>query len=409
MNGLPDVTRRDVRRRFGPGFLVAAAFIGPGTVTTASLAGAQHGFALAWAVIAAIAATLVLQEMAARLGAVGRTGLGEALRASIRQPVLRAAAIGLALVAITFGNAAYQAGNLTGAALGLEAIVGGSRPVWAFACAVAAATLLASGAYQVVERTLIALVGLMSLVFIATAVQLGTDLPQLLGVLVRPRVPEGGGMLVLALIGTTVVPYNLFLHAAAVREKWRDRDGAAALAESRLDSAVAVTLGGVITLAILLTAVPLYLASVQVQGVGEMARQLEPLLGPQARWLFGLGLFAAGLTSAITAPLAAAWATAGLLGWEGDLKSPRFRRVWAAIIVIGAAFAVTGQRPLEAILLAQAANGVLLPIIAGFLLWVMNRPEIMGAARNGWRANLAGGTVVLLATTLGATAIYRLL
>jgi manganese transport protein len=394
--------------RFGPGFLVAAAVIGPGTVTTASLAGAQHGFALAWAVLAAIAATLVLQEMAARLGAVGRTGLGEALRASIRQPVLRAAATGLALVAITFGNAAYQAGNLTGAALGLEAIFGGSRPAWAFVCAVAAAALLASGAYRIVERTLIALVGLMSVVFIATAIQLGPDLPQLFDALVRPRVPEGGGMLVLALIGTTVVPYNLFLHAAAVREKWRDRDGAAALAESRLDSAVAVTLGGVITLAILLTAVPLYLAAVQVQGVGEMARQLEPLLGPQARWLFGLGLFAAGLTSAITAPLAAAWATAGLLGWEGGLRCPRFRRVWAAIIVIGAAFAVTGQRPLEAILLAQAANGLLLPVIAGFLLWVMNRREIMGSARNGWRANLAGGTVVLLAATLGATAIYRL-
>ena len=311
------VIRREAGRRFGPGFLVAAAFIGPGTVTTASLAGAQHGFALAWAVLAAVAATLVLQEMAARLGAVGRTGLGEALRSSIRQPALRVAAIGLALVAITFGNAAYQAGNLTGAALGLEAIVGGSRPAWALGCAVAAAVLLASGAYRIVERALIALVGLMSLVFIATAIQLGPDLPRLFGALVRPRVPEGGGMLVLALIGTTVVPYNLFLHAAAVREKWRDRDGAEALAESRLDSAVAVTLGGVITLAILLTAVPLYLAAVQVQGVGEMARQLEPLLGPQARWLFGLGLFAAGLTSAITAPLAAAWATAGLLGWTG--------------------------------------------------------------------------------------------
>ena len=402
------MSRPEAGRRFGPGFLVAAAFIGPGTVTTASLAGAQHGFALAWAVLAATAATLVLQEMAARLGAVGRTGLGEALRASIRHPMLRAVAIGLALVAITFGNAAYQAGNLTGAALGLEAVMGGSRPAWALASAVAAAALLGSGAYRVVERTLIALVGLMSLAFIATAVQVGPTLPQLFGALVRPRVADGGGLLVLALIGTTVVPYNLFLHAAAVREKWRDRDGTAALAEARLDSAVAVTLGGCITLAILLTAVPLYLAAVQVQGVGEMARQLEPLLGPQARWLFGLGLFAAGLTSAMTAPLAAAWATAGMLGWEGGLRSPRLRLVWAAIIVIGAAFAVTGQRPLQAILLAQAANGLLLPVIAGFLLWVMNRREIMGAARNGWRANLAGGTVVLLATALGAAAIYRL-
>jgi NADH:ubiquinone oxidoreductase subunit 4 (subunit M) len=108
------------RRRFGPGFLVAAAFIGPGTVTTASLAGARQGYALAWAILAAVLATLVLQEMAARLGSVGRMGLGEALRASFPTAWLRAAAIGLALMAITFGNAAYQAGNLTGAALGME-------------------------------------------------------------------------------------------------------------------------------------------------------------------------------------------------------------------------------------------------------------------------------------------------
>jgi manganese transport protein len=216
-------------------------------------------------------------------------------------------------------------------------------------------------------------------------------------------------LLVLALVGTTVVPYNLFLHAAAVREKWRDRDSAEALGEARRDSLAAVTLGGVITLAILLTAVPLHLASLDVEGVGDMARQLEPLLGPAARWLFALGLFAAGLTSAITAPLAAAWATSGLLGWKADMKSLRFRVVWMTIIGFGAFFAVSGSRPLQAILLAQAANGLLLPVIAGFLLWVMNRPQVVGSAVNGWGSNLAGAIVVLFATALGLSGIYRAL
>ena len=395
--------------RFGPAFLVAAAFIGPGTVTTASLAGARQGYALAWAVVAATLATLVLQEMAARLGAVGRMGLGEALRMSFRQPVLRAAAILLALGAITFGNAAYQAGNLTGAALGLGSLAGGSGRIWVLACAIGATLLLATGAYRAVELVLVALVALMSVVFVATALMIRPDFAALAGSIAKPVVPQGAGLLVLALVGTTVVPYNLFLHASAVREKWSNSEPLTALSEARRDSLTAVSLGGMITLAILLTAVPLFLASIDVRGVDDMARQLEPLLGTRARWLFGAGLFAAGLTSAITAPLAAAWATSGLLGWGVDMRDWRFRLVWVAVIAIGATFALRGTRPLQAIVFAQAANGLLLPIIAGFLLWVMNRPEIMGVAVNRWRSNLAGGLVVLFTAALGGSAVWRAL
>ena len=395
--------------RFGPAFLVAAAFIGPGTVTTASLAGARQGYALAWAVVAATLATLVLQELAARLGAVGRMGLGEALRMSFRQPVLRAAAILLALGAITFGNAAYQAGNLTGAALGLGSLAGGSGRVWVLACAIGATLLLATGAYRAVELVLVALVALMSVVFVATALMIRPDFAALAGSIAKPVVPQGAGLLVLALVGTTVVPYNLFLHASAVREKWSNSEPLTALSEARRDSLTAVSLGGMITLAILLTAVPLFLASIDVRGVDDMARQLEPLLGTRARWLFGAGLFAAGLTSAITAPLAAAWATSGLLGWGVDMRDWRFRLVWVAVIAIGATFALRGTRPLQAIVFAQAANGLLLPIIAGFLLWVMNRPEIMGVAVNRWRSNLAGGLVVLFTAALGGSAVWRAL
>src|SRR5690606_32462573 len=136
---------------------------------------------------------------------------------------------------------------------------------------------------------------------------------------------------------------------------------------ARRDSAVAIVLGGIVTLAVLVTAVPLYLAAISPSGVADLAGQLEPLLGAGAKWLFAVGLFAAGLTSAITAPLAAAWATCGLLGWPTDLRTARFRLVWAAVILVGAGFAVTGARPLHAILLAQAANGLLLPVIAVFL------------------------------------------
>src|SRR5690606_19871222 len=111
-----------------------------------------------------------------------------------------------------------------------------------------------------------------------------------------------------------------------------------------------------------------------VTGAADMAEQLEPLLGRWARLFFATGLLAAGLTSSITAPLAAAYAAAGALGWPRDLRDRRLRMVWGAVILTGVAFALSGVRPVPAILFAQVANGVLLPAIAVFLLLAANDP-----------------------------------
>ena len=136
-----------------------------------------------------------------------------------------------------------------------------------------------------------------------------------------------------------------------------------------------------------------------------MAQQLEPLLGPAARYFFAAGLFAAGLSSAVTAPLAAAYAVCGVLGWSKDMTSTRFRLVWLAVLVFGAVFAFLGTKPLAAILMAQAADGFLLPVCAVFLLVVMNQRQRLGKFANGTAANIAGGTVVLVTLVLGGIKI----
>ena len=106
-------------RRFGPGLLVTAAFIGPGSIATASVAGANFGFVLLWALLFSLIATVVLQEMAARLGLVSSSGLAQALRTTFNNPTLNRAAVALVVAAIGVRNAAYEAGNISGAALGL--------------------------------------------------------------------------------------------------------------------------------------------------------------------------------------------------------------------------------------------------------------------------------------------------
>ena len=141
----------------------------------------------------------------------------------------------------------------------------------------------------------------------------------------------------------------------------------------------------------------------------SMARQLEPLLGPWARYFFAAGLFAAGLSSAVTAPLAAAYAVCGALGWSHSLADRRFRLVWITVLLCGTMFAALGSRPLPMILLAQAANGFLLPICAIFLLWVMNRHALMGQYKNGLITNLLGGLVVLVTLGLGGSKLLQVL
>ena len=396
--------------KFGPGILVTAAFIGPGTIATASIAGAEYGFALLWALLFSVFATMALQEMAARLGLISRLGLAEALRATYSGSWLGRGAILLVVAAIGLGNAAYEAGNITGAALGLESISGIPATQWALGVGLLAAALLASGRYGLIEKLLIALVLLMSFVFLATLFMVGPSLTAMLDGLLIPRLPEGSLLTVIALIGTTVVPYNLFLHASAVQEKWpASTNPQQALRESRIDTGLSIGLGGLITLAVMSTSAVAFFGTNSSFSAVTMAQQLEPLLGPSARYFFAAGLFAAGLSSAVTAPLAAAYAVSGALGWPRDMHNMRFRLIWLSVLVCGTTFAAVGTKPLTAILFAQAANGFLLPICAIFLLIIMNRREILGQYVNKRWANLAGVVVVGVTLLLGLLKILQVM
>ncbi|HKJ11363.1 MAG TPA: Nramp family divalent metal transporter [Ornithinimicrobium sp.] len=393
-------------KNLGPGLLVAAAFIGPGTVTTASVAGSSYGFALLWAIVFSVVAAIVLQEMCARLGVVSREGLGEALRSTFDNAVIKVLAIILVIGAITIGTAAFEGGNLTGAALALDTVFGGGTTIWSLLVAALAAGLLATGSYRVVERVLVWLVVAMGIVFLVTAVMVTPSIGELLSGLV-PTAPTGSTLTVVALIGTTVVPYNLFLHASSVQDKWgTDVPTDLAVREAKLDTRLSVSIGGLVTIAILTTAAAaLFGTGNDVKTAADMATALEPLLGPVAEYFFAFGLLAAGVTSSVTAPLAAAYGTAGAFGWKRDLADPKFKAIWALIIVVGATFAAIGSSPTELIVFAQAANGLILPIIAVFLLVVMNRSDLLGKHTNGRSANIIGGIVVLVAIGLGVQSL----
>ena len=380
------------QRRTKSGFIIAAAFIGPGTVSTASLAGANFGFHLVWALVFSVLATIILQDMAVRLGYATRSGMSEALRTQIANPFIRVLLSLLVVGAIGIGNAAYESGNLTGAAIGLNGIVGIGIPAWSCVLGGLAILLLWSGHYKLIETVLVMLVAIMAMVFVVTFAVSKPDWAAMAGQLFAPLASMNSITTILALIGTTIVPYNLFLHASLVAQN--EQEGSQPAGYYRRQSALAIGVGGLITLFIMATAMQAFYGQAEVLNAGNLAKQLAPLLGDFAELFFALGMFAAGLTSAITAPLAAAYAVTGALNKPSDMRGTWFRAVWLSIILIGVGFTLSGTKPLMAIMFAQAANGLLLPVIALLLLFMMNRHSQLGLLKNHWSANVAGLAVV---------------
>jgi Mn2+/Fe2+ NRAMP family transporter len=386
-------------RNIGPGAMVAAAFIGPGTITTATIAGSSFGFTLLWTVLFSVLATLVLQEMAARLGVVSQNGLGQALRKKITHPAAKLAVPSLVIGAVLIGNAAYEAGNITGAVLGFSysSQFWMINP-WILLIGVMAFLLLWSGKYKLIERSLVALVGVMGVVFMVSALSLKPDLIQIIEGLFTPSIPKGSLILIVSLIGTTVVPYNLFLHASSAKSRWSIES----LPTARMDTVISVIGGGIITMTILITsAVAFEGSSQEINNMTDLSGQLTPILGNWSSTFMSCGFLAAGLSSSITAPLAASYATSEVLGWDSDLRSPKFRFVWVLVLLTGMLFASFGYKPTAVIMFAQFANGLLLPVLAIFLIWIMNDRMIMGDHVNNRLTNILGLLVIIVTIILG--------
>ena len=385
-------TVRSPTRRFAGillGSVIAAAFLGPGTVTTAAKAGAAHGVRLLWTLVFATVACAVLQEASARLTVVSGHTLGAAMAARRGGAGWRWAV----LTAVFLGCAAYEAGNVLGGVAGAELAVDAPRAWLTVASVLAAGLLLGFGGTRGVVAVLSALVAVMGGAFLVTAWTLRPPWDELLAGLIVPRLPSSG-LLVLGLIGTTVVPYNLFLGSGLARGR--------RLGEMRLGLAISIGLGGLISMGVLVvgTAVSGELT------FAKLAAALGTHLGGRADLLFAIGLFAAGFSSAVTAPLAAALTARSLLAEGPDDPrwsdaSPRFRGVWLAVLGIGALFGLLEVKPIPAIVLAQALNGLLLPVVAVFLLLAVNDRRLVGDHVNGLWSNAWSLAVVAVTVLLG--------
>ncbi len=380
--------------------VIAAAFIGPGTVTTAASSGAKFGFALLWALVFSTFACLVLQEASARVTIISGKNLGQAIREQFRDKTSGLFVLLLVLGAIVLGCAAYEAGNILGGVAGAVLGTGFSGQLLTLLIGLTAGTLLYFGSTTVVARVMGVVVAMMGIAFLVTAISLGPSLTEILKGSFVPTMPAGSSLLIIGLVGTTVVPYNLFLGSGIA--------GNQSIKELRIGLSVAVILGGIISMALLVV-------GSSVSGTFSftaLAETLSNKLGSWAAGFFSLGLFAAGFSSAITAPLAAAITAKGLFGSSDsknwDERSWRYRMVWLGVLLTGIIFGISNVKPIPVIIIAQALNGILLPFVAIFLITVVNDLGLMGKSNlNGTISNISMCVVVVVTIFLGATNLIK--
>ncbi len=391
--------------RTGTSSIVVAAFVGPGTVLTCASAGIDFGYTLGWVLLFATIAAFVLQSYTASTGILAERGLGEAIRAELPNRRARRTLTGLVVLGLWIGCAAFELGNLIGAASGITALLDLSfdlRWVVALLSGCAAAILLLD--LRILTRVFAVLVIGMSGLFLVGLVLAPVDWSAALTGLTVPRIPDGGLVRVLALVGTTVVTYNLFLHPSAAKEYWADLDDRAAAWRGELRGmAVFLPIGGLVSFSILAAGATLSGQTSGVEDVGTFAALLEPVAGSFASICFGLGLFAAGLTSSLTAPLAAAAGICEVFGWSSETTSLPYRAVWGSVLGVGFGMGLMGWSPLPAIVAAQAANGLLLPFIAAFMMYLTLRQDVVSLPV--WY-HVLGGAVVLLCGGLGLRTLW---
>lgn len=395
-------------KNMGPAAIITSAFIGPGTIITATIAGVKFNYQLLWSVVFATISLIVLLEMSARSSIITQKSLvdssiavfpnSSAWRYFINISVM------LTVLAVCFG---FEAGNITGAARGLSDILNIDLvPAVVIVGTIAFATAII-GNVRIIERIMLFFVSLMGLLFLITMIIVRPNVVEMLKGIFMPSIPEQSLINLMALIGTTLIGINLVLHSVTSKNKWQKAED---IADARFDIIVNVLIGGLITLSIATTsAVVLGGKGVEIKSPLQFSESLEPILGSFARSAGSFGLFAAGLSSAIAVPFTLKSITANILKFKGGVQSVQAKVFGGVAVAAGMFFALSGINPLQIIITAQATSGFTLPLFAALLLIVCNNKQLMGQHTNNVLQNVIGAIAFLVSLGLGSWGLYNVI
>ena len=380
----------------GPGLIVMVADNDAGAVSTYTQAGAIYGTSLLWVLLLLLPVTYFVQEMVARLGIATGQGHAAMIYQRFGKWWGRFALFDLLLVNIFTLVTEFAAIAMAAGRLGLE-------PNWIVPLsAVGLIALVGTGSYRRWERMTLALCGL-NLCWLFLAWRVGPDARAVLRDTLMPSVPAGGVtgslvFLVIAIVGTTIAPWQLFFQSSCVADK---RLRFADLKAARLDTLVgAVAVVGFAS-CMLLVGDALHRHGGSYEDPAQMAIALRPVIGGTGSTLILLMMCNAALLGATAVSLSSAWAWGEVMGWRNTLQAkisdaPKFYAAYAVCVAIAAGVVLIPGAPLQTIIVGvQVLAGVMLPSAIIFLQLLLNDTEMLGPrfANRPWN-NWVNWTVI---------------
>lgn len=386
----------------GPGLITASADNDAPGIATYSMAGSKFGYGFLWLVVWITFGEVIVQEMAARMGAVTGKGLTDLIRERLGLRVTFLVMLGLIIA--NLGTTAAQFAGIASAAelFGVSrylAVPLGAALVW---------LLVTKGSYRRVEKVLLGL-SLYSVAYIVSAFLIKPDWGEVLRQAIVPKIRLDSDYLLalLATVGTTITPWGAVYMQASVAHKNVPLDE---YGHTRLDVIFGAAAGNLVSgFIIICTAATLFVNGVAVDTAEQAAQALVPLAGRWAEVLFGVGLLGASLLAASVLPLATTYAVCEVMGWARGLdqrrdEAPIFYGLYGALIVLSVLLVlIPGLRLFPLMWLSQVANALLLPIVLVIMLKLANNSQILPER---WRNRRAGNIAVgVLAVVVAAASL----
>jgi len=413
-----DVSRRmrPYRRRMalflavvGPGLITSNVDNDAGGITVYTTAGAQFGYTLLWSLIPMTIALYVSEEMCARMGVVTGKGLSDLIREEFgfRSTFF----VMIAALAVDLGNTVAEFAGVAAAAEALHI----SKYIAVPLAAIAVWLLVVYGTYRGVEKIFLVACGFyLSYVLSAFLAKPGWLLAAKETVAPSFHLQAPYLLMLTALIGTTIAPWQFFYLQAGFVEK---KVGPRQYKHAKWD----VLVGSVSCMVIVFFIIVCCAATLNAKGLtsindaGEAAKALVPLAGKWAAGLFAFGLLNASLFAASILPLSTAHVICEGLGFEAGIdhkfkEAPAFYSLYTGLIVVGAGIILIPKAPLFRILvLSQVANGVWLPVVLIFILLLIRRRDLMGDYVNTLAFNIVAWTVSIVVIILTVVLVYATL
>lgn len=373
----------DILKFIGPGLLVTVGFIDPGNWASNMAAGSTFGYALLWVVTLSTIMLIVLQHNAAHLGIVSGLCISEATTKYLPTWLGR----GLLATALAAVVATTMA-EVLGGAIALQMLFGLDLRIGSILVAGASLTLLLTNSYRHIERWIIGFVSLIGLSFLVEVLMVHVEWPAAALGWVGPTFPTGSMPVIMSVLGAVVMPHNLFLHSEIIQSRHFETQGDDVIRERLdyefVDTLFSMVIGWAINSAmVILAAATFFQHGIVIDDLAQAASVLSPLVGPAASLIFALALLLAGLSSSVTAGMAAGTITAGMASEPYDIRDRHSSLGVIVTFVLAVATVFFVDDAFQGLVWSQALLSLQLPFTIFLQIYLTSSKRIMGAYANG--------------------------